>query len=47
MLNLRPLDPECAIDQQLRAAADPVVLVIVADPSLVLRTVCNASSFSL
>jgi heme-degrading monooxygenase HmoA len=27
MLNLRPLDPACPIDQQLRATADPVVLV--------------------
>lgn len=27
MLNLRPLDPTCPIDRQLRATADPVVLV--------------------
>jgi heme-degrading monooxygenase HmoA len=27
MLNLRPLDPACPIDQQLRSTADPVVLV--------------------
>lgn len=27
MLNLRPLDPTCPIDQQLRSKADPVVLV--------------------
>ena len=27
MLNLRPLDPTCPIDQQLRSTADPVVLV--------------------
>ena len=27
MLNLRPLDPACPIDQQLQATADPVVLV--------------------
>ena len=27
MLNLRPLDPACPIDQQLQSKADPVVLV--------------------
>lgn len=27
MLNLRPLDPACPIDQQLQSRADPVVLV--------------------
>jgi heme-degrading monooxygenase HmoA len=27
MLNLRPLDPACPIDQQLGSRADPVVLV--------------------
>jgi len=27
MLNLRPLDPACPIDQQLQSQADPVVLV--------------------
>jgi heme-degrading monooxygenase HmoA len=27
MLNLRPLDPACPIDQQLQGKADPVVLV--------------------
>jgi heme-degrading monooxygenase HmoA len=27
MLNLRPLDPACPIDQQLQSTADPVVLV--------------------
>jgi heme-degrading monooxygenase HmoA len=27
MLNLRPLDPACPIDQQLSSTADPVVLV--------------------
>ena len=27
MLNLRPLDPTCPIDQQLQSTADPVVLV--------------------
>ncbi|MCU0965511.1 MAG: antibiotic biosynthesis monooxygenase [Burkholderiaceae bacterium] len=27
MLNLRPLDPTCPIDQQLQSKADPVVLV--------------------
>jgi heme-degrading monooxygenase HmoA len=27
MLNLRPLDPACPIDQQLGSTADPVVLV--------------------
>ena len=27
MLNLRPLDPACPIDQQLGSKADPVVLV--------------------
>ena len=27
MLNLRTLDPACAIDQQLQSKADPVVLV--------------------
>ena len=27
MLNLRPLDPACPIDQQLRSTADPIVLV--------------------
>ena len=27
MLNLRPLDPACPIDQQLTSTADPVVLV--------------------
>ena len=27
MLNLRPLDPACPVDQQLQSKADPVVLV--------------------
>jgi heme-degrading monooxygenase HmoA len=27
MLNLRPLDPACPIDQQLQSKADPVVLM--------------------